>query len=148
VLERVTEIGGVAYFNDSKATNVAAARMSLEAFAGPVLVILGGRFKGGDFRELRDALVQHGSTVLAIGEARGLIGEALSADVRVVACETLRAAVREGHRLARPGDVVLLAPACASFDMFADYAERGRAFKREVLELAAGNPAPGEGKPA
>jgi UDP-N-acetylmuramoylalanine--D-glutamate ligase len=141
VLEKVAEIGGVAYYNDSKATNVAAARMSLAAFTGPVLLVLGGKYKGGDFRELAPLLVEHGSTVLAIGEARGLIAEALSDAVRVVSCATLRDAVREGHRLARPGDVVLLAPACASFDMFLDYAERGRAFKAEVraLQSDAGN---------
>jgi UDP-N-acetylmuramoylalanine--D-glutamate ligase len=138
VLEKVAEIDGVAYYNDSKATNVAAARMSLAAFTGPVLLVLGGKYKGGDFRELAPLLVEHGSTVLAIGEARGMIAEALSGAVRVVSCATLRDAVREGHRLARPGDVVLLAPACASFDMFLDYAERGRAFKAEVRALQPG----------
>jgi UDP-N-acetylmuramoylalanine--D-glutamate ligase len=136
VLERVAEISGVAFFNDSKATNVAAARKSLEAFDRPVLAILGGRYKGGDFRDLREVLARRGKAVMAIGEARGLVAEALAPVVPVVLCDTLREAVERAFTAASPGDVVLLAPGCSSFDMFADYAERGRAFKREVRSLA------------
>jgi UDP-N-acetylmuramoylalanine--D-glutamate ligase len=136
VLEHVADIGGVAFFNDSKATNVDAARKSLESFQTPLLVILGGRYKGGDFAELAPALARRGRAVMAIGEARDRVRGALSATLPVVPCDSLRAAVEGALTRARPGDTVLLAPACSSFDMFRDYAERGRAFKDEVLRLA------------
>jgi len=136
VLERVAEVEGVVFFNDSKATNVEAARVSLEAFAGPLLPILGGRYKGGDFALLAPALAARGKAVLAIGEATERIAEALSAVVPVVPCGSMREAVERGFALAALGDTVLLAPACASFDMFEDYAARGRAFKDEVRRLA------------
>ena len=140
VLERVAEIRGVAFFNDSKATNVEAARKSLEAFSGPVLPIIGGRYKGGDFADLAPALRAHGKAVLAIGEATPRVAEALGAVVPVVPCGSMREAVERGFALAVSGDTVLLAPACSSFDMFEDYAARGRAFKDEVrrLERATG----------
>jgi UDP-N-acetylmuramoylalanine--D-glutamate ligase len=136
VLERVAEIGGVLFFNDSKATNVEAARKSLEAFAGPVLPIIGGRYKGGDFADLAPALRAHGKAVLAIGESTPRVVAALAAMVPVVPCGSMREAVERGFALAAPGDTVLLAPACSSFDMFEDYAARGRAFKDEVRRLA------------
>jgi UDP-N-acetylmuramoylalanine--D-glutamate ligase len=135
VLEHVATIGGVAYYDDSKATNVEAARRSLEAFAQPVLVVLGGRYKGGDFGELAPELRAHGRRVLAIGEACERVQAALASVVPVDPCASLREAVERAHAAARPGDVVLLAPACSSFDMFADYADRGRAFKAEVMRL-------------
>jgi UDP-N-acetylmuramoylalanine--D-glutamate ligase len=137
VLERVAEIGGVAFYDDSKATNVEAARVSLEAFDRPVLAILGGRYKGGDFGALRDAVARHAKLVLAIGEAQQRVVEALAGSATVVPCSSLREAVERACAAAQPGDVVLLAPACSSFDMFHDYAERGRAFKAEVARLAA-----------
>jgi UDP-N-acetylmuramoylalanine--D-glutamate ligase len=136
VLELVAEVGGVRFFNDSKATNVDAARKSLEAFTGPVLAIMGGRYKGGDFKDLRGAVAGRCRAVLAIGEARERIEKALSRATKVIRCESLADAVDRAHAEARPGDTVLLAPACSSFDMFADYAERGRAFKAEVRRLA------------
>jgi len=136
VLERVAELRGVAFFNDSKATNIAAARASLEAFDRPVVAILGGKWKGGDFAELREAVARHARCILAIGEAREAVARALAGQVPVVLCGSLREAVEAGFAAARPGDVVLLAPACASFDMFEDYAARGRAFKAEVARLA------------
>jgi UDP-N-acetylmuramoylalanine--D-glutamate ligase len=135
VLEHVATIEGVAFYNDSKATNVAAARSSLEAFEGRVLVILGGRYKGGDFGLLAPRLAARGSRVLALGEARDRIRDALGATVPVDVCDSLGKAVARARALAEPGDTVLLAPACSSFDMFADYAERGRAFKDEVRRL-------------
>ena len=137
-LERVAEVEGVLFFNDSKATNVAAARKSLEAFAGPVLPIMGGRYKGGDFRELRGAVQGHAKAVFAIGEARGRVRDALGDVAPVIECETLGAAVERAFDAAVPGDTVVLAPACSSFDMFRDYADRGRAFKVEVAKLAEG----------
>ena len=135
VLEHVATISGVAYYNDSKATNVEAARRSLEAFAQPVLAVLGGRYKGGDFGELAAPLLARGGRVLAIGEARERVRAALGDAVPVDPCSSLREAVERAHAAARPGDVVLLAPACSSFDMFVDYADRGRAFKAEVMRL-------------
>jgi UDP-N-acetylmuramoylalanine--D-glutamate ligase len=139
VLEHVATIRGVAYYNDSKATNVEAARRSALAFPGPLLLILGGRYKGGDFAELLPALAGHTRRVLTIGEAQGRIAEALGARVTVEACPSLSAAVARAAELATPGDTVLLAPACSSFDMFRDYAERGRAFKACVRRLAGGD---------
>jgi UDP-N-acetylmuramoylalanine--D-glutamate ligase len=136
VLEHVAEVGGVAFFNDSKATNLDAARKSLESFDTPLLVILGGRYKGGDFADLAPALARRGRAVLAIGESRDRVARALSGTVPVVSCDSLRDAVEGALARAQPGDTVLLAPACSSFDMFRDYAERGRAFKEEVRRLA------------
>jgi UDP-N-acetylmuramoylalanine--D-glutamate ligase len=147
VLEPVATLEGVAFFNDSKATNVEAARRSLEAFKGPVLLILGGRYKGGDFAELGPALKERGKRILAIGEARGRIASALEGIVPVSSCASLREAVEEAWRAAAPGDTVLLAPACSSFDMFSDYADRGRRFKAEVARLAEGTGAVKEGGP-
>jgi UDP-N-acetylmuramoylalanine--D-glutamate ligase len=137
VLEHVATVEGVSYFNDSKATNVDAARRSLEAFDRPLVVIMGGRYKGGDFAELAPALRARGGRVLAIGEASRRVLAALGAQVATEPCDSLAAAVVRARALARPGDVVLLAPACSSFDMFSDYVERGRAFKAEVRRLEA-----------
>jgi len=139
VLEHVATVRGVAYYNDSKATNVEAARRSALAFPGPLILILGGRYKGGDFAELLPALADHTRRVLAIGEAQGRVAEGLGTWLPVEPCASLRAAVARAAELAQPGDTVLLAPACSSFDMFRDYAERGRAFKAEVQRLAGGD---------
>jgi UDP-N-acetylmuramoylalanine--D-glutamate ligase len=136
VLERVAEVKGVVFFNDSKATNVDAARRSLEAFDRPVVAIIGGRYKGGEFGDLREALAPRGRAVMAIGESRQRVAEALAPALPVVLCDTMEEAVERGFAAAAPGDVVLLAPACSSFDMFQDYADRGRAFKRAVRSLA------------
>lgn len=135
VLERVDEIGGVVFFNDSKATNVAAARMSLLAMDRKTHAIVGGRYKGGDLRELREAAAGRVRQVLAIGEAQQKVEDALADVAPVVRCASLREAVERAFSAAWPGEAVLLAPACSSFDMFADYAERGRAFKQEVARL-------------
>lgn len=138
VLEHAATIDGVDYYNDSKATNVEAARRSLEAFSRPVLVVLGGRYKGGDFSDLAPVLRAHGRRVYAIGEARERVRAALEDVVPVEPCASLPEAVERARAAARPGDVVLLAPACSSFDMFRDYADRGRAFKAAVRRLAEG----------
>jgi UDP-N-acetylmuramoylalanine--D-glutamate ligase len=143
VLEHVATIDAVAFYNDSKATNVEAARRSLEAFSAPVVVILGGRYKGGDFAELAPALRDHGRRVVAIGEASERVEAALSGVVPVERARSLAEAVAQARAAARAGDVVLLAPACSSFDMFRDYAERGRAFKAEVQRLAGAAAAEG-----
>jgi UDP-N-acetylmuramoylalanine--D-glutamate ligase len=134
-LEVVTEIDGVRFVNDSKATNIEAARRAIESFDDGVVVVLGGRFKGGDFKDLMLSLAERHATVVAIGESRPLIRQALSAVVSVHEAEDMSAAVRTAFASASPGRTVVLAPACSSFDMFRDYAERGRVFKQEVRKL-------------
>ena len=134
-LEPVGEVRGVRFVNDSKATNIEAARRAIESFDGELVVILGGKFKGGDFQDLREPLATRALAVVAIGEAAPLVKEALAGAVAVRDAGTMRDAVRGAYAAAVPHGTVLLAPACASFDMFRDYAERGRAFKAEVAEL-------------
>jgi UDP-N-acetylmuramoylalanine--D-glutamate ligase len=134
-LEPAGEVGGVRFVNDSKATNVAAAGLAIESFERGLVVILGGRFKGGDFRDLREPLAARADAVIAIGEAAELVAEALEGAVPVRRAASLAEAVRSAYAAASPGGTVLLAPACASFDMFRDYAERGRAFKGEAERL-------------
>ena len=136
-LEPVAEVRGVRFVNDSKATNIEAALRAIESFGPGLVVIMGGRYKGGDFRRLREPLLARGATVVAIGEARSRIAEALADVVAVQDASSWADAVRRAFEAAPPGGTVLLAPACASFDMFVDYAERGRAFKQEVARLAA-----------
>jgi len=143
-LEHVAEIEGVTFVNDSKATNVDAARLAIESFQSPVVPILGGRFKGGDLRDLREAVRARASTVVAIGEATPLVHAALDDVVAVQDATTLGDAVRLAFAAARPSGTVVLAPACASFDMFHDYAERGRTFKEEVARLREGTTGPRE----
>jgi UDP-N-acetylmuramoylalanine--D-glutamate ligase len=134
-MELVAEIRGVRFVNDSKATNVEAAVRSIESFERGAVPIVGGRFKGGDLRLLRQPVAARARAVVAIGEARPLVREALDGTVPVHEAAALRDAVRQAYELAQPDGVVLLAPACASFDMFRDYAERGRQFKEEVARL-------------
>jgi UDP-N-acetylmuramoylalanine--D-glutamate ligase len=135
-LEAAGEINGVRFVNDSKATNIAAARRSLESFERGVVAVMGGRFKGGTFADLRDAAAERVDAIVAIGEARPLIRSALGDLVPVHAASSMGDAVRTAFTLAKPGGVVVLAPACSSFDMFEDYAQRGRAFKDEVARLS------------
>jgi UDP-N-acetylmuramoylalanine--D-glutamate ligase len=134
-MELVADVGGVRFVNDSKATNVEAARRSIESFDHDVVPIIGGRFKGGDLGLLRKPVARRAKAVVAIGEATALVKETFTGVVPVVEAESFRVAVERAYALAKPGGVVLLAPACASFDMFADYAERGRRFKEEVARL-------------
>ena len=135
VMEPAGAIGRVRFVNDSKATNVEAARRSIESFAPGVVAIVGGRFKGGDLGVLREPLATRGRAVVAIGDAAPLVRRALEGVVPVVEAGSMREAVERGYEAAAPDGVVLLAPACASFDWFRDYAERGEAFKREVERL-------------
>ena len=139
VMEPAGEVGGVRFVNDSKATNVEAACRSIESFTD-VVAIIGGRYKGGDLRQLRDPLSVSGRAVVAIGEAAPLVREALSDVVPVALADSLREAVSRGYELAAPGGVVLLAPACASFDWFRDFADRGDRFKDEVKRLSQTRP--------
>jgi UDP-N-acetylmuramoylalanine--D-glutamate ligase len=138
VMEPVATLGGVRFINDSKATNVDAAARSIESF-DKVVAILGGRYKGGAFEELRAPLTSRGKAVVTIGEARALVHAALAGVVPVVDAGSMAEAVRKAWELARPDGVVLLAPACSSFDMFTDYAHRGRVFKEAVRELRTKN---------
>jgi UDP-N-acetylmuramoylalanine--D-glutamate ligase len=135
-LEPVTELGGVRFVNDSKATNIESALRAIQSFDTGLVVILGGKFKGGDFGDLRDALTARAASVVAIGEAAPMVHQALEPAVQVHDAADVVAAVRTAFAAAAPGETVLLAPACASFDMFVNYAERGRVFKREVRRLA------------
>jgi UDP-N-acetylmuramoylalanine--D-glutamate ligase len=135
VMEPSGRVGGVTFVNDSKATNVEAARRSIESFPGRLVALVGGHFKGGDFRDLREALASRGRAVVAMGEAAPLVREALADLLPVIDAASMREAVERGYEAARPDGIVLLAPACASFDWFRDYAERGRAFKEEVERL-------------
>lgn len=134
-LEFVRRIRGVDYYNDSKATNVDAALKALDAFAGPLWVILGGRDKDSDYAPLRPVLAEKARGVLLIGEAAQKIARGLAGAVPLIECGTLEAAVEEAARRAVPGDTVLLAPACASFDQFKDFEHRGRVFKAAVARL-------------
>lgn len=134
-LEFVREVNGVRYVNDSKATNLVAARAAIECFGPGLTVILGGRFKGGRFEDLRSALVDRRAVVVAIGEARDRIRGALAPDVTVREAETLTEAVATASAETGPGGTVLLAPACASLDMFVNYAARGAAFREAVEAL-------------
>ena len=135
-MELVGQVAGVRFVNDSKATNVESALRSIESFDRDLVPIIGGRFKGGDLRLLREPLKARARAVVSIGESRPLVREALSGAVDVHDAETLGDAVDQAFALAKPSGVVLLAPACASFDMFRDYAERGRMFKEEVARLS------------
>jgi UDP-N-acetylmuramoylalanine--D-glutamate ligase len=136
-LEPVRAIAGVRFVNDSKATNVEAAERSIESFDRDLAVIIGGRYKGGDFGRLREPLRARGALVVAIGEAKPQLREALGDTIVVRDAATMTEAVRLGFASVRPGGTVLLAPACSSFDMFRDYADRGRQFKDAVAALAA-----------
>jgi UDP-N-acetylmuramoylalanine--D-glutamate ligase len=135
-MELVADVHGVRFVNDSKATNVESALRSIESFDRDLVPILGGRFKGGDLRLLREPLKARAKAVVAIGEARPLVRAALADVVPVHDADTFAAAIARAYELAKPSGVVLLAPACASFDMFKDYAERGRQFKEVVRALA------------
>ena len=135
VMEPVGEVRGVRFVNDSKATNVEAARRSIESFEHGVVAIVGGRYKGGDFRELREPLVARGRAAVAIGESTARVRDALAGAVPVFEASSMREAVERGYEAASPDGIVLLAPACSSFDWFRDYAERGEVFKDEVTRL-------------
>jgi UDP-N-acetylmuramoylalanine--D-glutamate ligase len=134
-LEYVRTLGGVDFYNDSKATNVDATMKSLDAFSGGLWVILGGKDKGSDYTVLRGPLARKAHAVLLIGAAAAKIAAHLGDAVEKIDCGTLEKAVKEAWRRAAPGDTVLLAPACASFDQFQNFEHRGKVFKAEVQQL-------------
>jgi UDP-N-acetylmuramoylalanine--D-glutamate ligase len=134
-LEFVAAIHGVEFYNDSKATNVDATKKALEAFAGNVHLILGGKDKDSDYGELGDLLRQRCRIVYTIGSAAEKIERQLAGVVKIVSAKTLDQAIAMASHDAVPGDTVLLAPACSSFDQFDNYGHRGRVFKDLVYEL-------------
>jgi len=134
-LEFVATIGGVDYYNDSKATNVDATIKALESFPSNIHLILGGKDKGSDYTVLNDLIRQRVKRIYTIGAAAAKI-ESQVKGAEVVHAETLENAIRKAHAVANPGDVVLLAPACASFDQFKSYEHRGKLFKDIVRGLA------------
>lgn len=141
-IEFVRELDGVQYFNDSKATNVDATLKAIDAFPRNLWIILGGKDKGSDYRPLGAPLHERAKAALLIGAegdyphaAAPLIRETLGGLLPLIGCGTLDRAVRYARDHAEPGDTVLLAPACASFDQFQNYEERGRTFKHLVAEL-------------
>jgi UDP-N-acetylmuramoylalanine--D-glutamate ligase len=139
-LEFVRDINGVSYYNDSKATNVDAALKAIDAFPGGLWIILGGKDKGSDYSVLREPLRAKARAALLIGAAAPKIAAQLGeTSAPVVQCGTLAAALQQAHRSSDPGDTVLLAPACASFDQFDNFEHRGRVFKELVNALAGGS---------
>jgi UDP-N-acetylmuramoylalanine--D-glutamate ligase len=135
-IEFVRKLSGVEYYNDSKATNVDAALKAIDAFPNGLWIILGGKDKGSDYAPLRAPLAERAKGVLLIGAAAPLIRKALDGAVPLSDCEILERAVAHAHAHAAPGDTVLLAPACASFDQFENYERRGERFKHLVAELS------------
>lgn len=134
-IEFVNEKNSVRFYDDSKGTNVGSVLRALETFSSPVILLLGGRDKDGDFDSLRPALKAKTKRIILFGEARERIASLIGEDVPVMEKTKLREAVEEAYRGASPGDVVLLSPGCASFDEFADYKERGNYFKDSVRSL-------------
>jgi UDP-N-acetylmuramoylalanine--D-glutamate ligase len=134
-LEFVREREGVRYYNDSKGTNVGAVVKSLASFPGPVILLAGGMDKGGDYRVLENEIRAKVKKLILFGAAKEVIRKALGHLTETVVVTTLEEALREASGSAQRGDVVLLSPACSSFDMFENYAERGRAFKGLVSNL-------------
>jgi UDP-N-acetylmuramoylalanine--D-glutamate ligase len=137
--------GEVRFYDDSKGTNVGATVAALSGFPRPVVLIAGGKDKGGSYAPLADAMRSVGRAAVVIGEAAGKIREALAPVVPVEAAPTLEAAVARAAALAAPGDAVVLSPACSSFDMFLDYAHRAEVFRAAVLALDGVRPADGPG---
>jgi UDP-N-acetylmuramoylalanine--D-glutamate ligase len=134
-LEFVRTVEGVSYYNDSKATNVDAAMKAVAAFPGGIHLILGGKDKDSDYTTLSPLLRERVKAVYTIGSAAEKIERQLQGVVKMVGAGTLDVAVHEAAKAAIPGDVVLLAPACSSFDQFENYEHRGRTFRRIVQEL-------------
>ena len=134
-LEKVTTLEGVDFFNDSKATNVEASLKSLLSFSRPVIMIAGGRDKGGDFSRLKEPVQQRVKKLILIGEAADKLAAALKGTASINNASSLEEAVDMSFTEAAPGDVVLLAPACTSFDMFQNFEERGKVYKDSVFQL-------------
>jgi UDP-N-acetylmuramoylalanine--D-glutamate ligase len=137
-MEPIAEHRGVLYVNDSKATNVESVLCALASYGSPIVLIAGGKDKGADFERLAGPVAERVRAAILIGEAAGAIERALAGRTHVERADSLGDAVRASAALAVPGDTVLLSPACASFDMFDDFEDRGRAFRAEVEGLVSG----------
>jgi UDP-N-acetylmuramoylalanine--D-glutamate ligase len=135
-LELVGQWGGVSVYNDSKATNVASAVTALQSLEGPIILLAGGRDKGGAYEPLRQAMEGRVKAVILMGEAKERMHEALQGSIPIHLVAGMKEGVQSAWRLARAGDTILLAPACSSFDMFVNFEQRGRVFKEIVLNLA------------
>lgn len=134
-LEFVREVNGVSYVNDSKATNVDSVWYALQSFTSPIVLLLGGRDKGNDYSRLVPLVQAHVRAMIAIGESADKVVGAFASVVPVRKAASMEEAVALASQAARPGDVVLLSPACASFDWFTNYEHRGRVFKEIVMKL-------------
>jgi UDP-N-acetylmuramoylalanine--D-glutamate ligase len=134
-IEFVRKVSGIDFYNDSKATNVDATSKAIDAFPGGLWIILGGKDKGSDYTVLRESLGKKAKAVLLIGAAAAKIKAHLGDAVPLIDAGTIDEAVRRAYREAAPGDTVLLAPACASFDQFTSYEHRGKVFKELVRGL-------------
>lgn len=134
-LEWIREVNEVEYYDDSKGTNVGAVAMSLASFEKPVVLILGGKDKGGDYQILKSLIKHKCRAVLLMGEAKEKIRKTLEGALPLHEVSSMREAVQKASVVAKPGDVVLLSPACSSFDMFRDYKHRGEEFQKNVREL-------------
>ena len=134
-LEFVRELNGVSYINDSKGTNVGAVEKSLLSFTEPVVLLAGGLDKHSDFSPLKKLVRERVKRLVLFGKAADVIGEAIGGETDTVRAESLKDAVLKAKDAASKGDVVLLSPACASFDMFKDFEDRGRQFKEIVRKL-------------
>ncbi|MGB7171279.1 MAG: cyanophycin synthetase, partial [Acidobacteriaceae bacterium] len=132
-LEFVATINAVDYYNDSKATNVDATLKAIAAFPGGIHLILGGKDKNSDYRQMRPLLQERVKAVYTIGAAADKIHTHIEGAVPIVSAGTLEEAVKRAGNAAQPGEIVLLAPACSSFDQFESYEHRGRVFKEAVL---------------
>jgi len=131
-IEFVATVNGISFFNDSKATNVDSSIKAVESFDGNIIIILGGKDKGSPYEPLLDAMKSRVKHVVLIGAAADRIAEAIGSRFAVSRASSLMDAVRQGLDIGKPGDVVLLSPACASFDMFDNYEHRGKVFKEAV----------------
>jgi len=131
-LEFVRKIDNVSYYNDSKATNVDSVWFALQSFQEPVVLFLGGRDKGNDYSRLTELVRKHVKAIVAIGESANLVEQSFKGVTVIKKASSMEEAVDLGRVLAQPGDVVLLSPACASFDWFKNYEHRGDVFKQLV----------------
>jgi UDP-N-acetylmuramoylalanine--D-glutamate ligase len=134
-LEFVREIESVRFYNDSKGTNVGSVVKSLQSFSEPVILIAGGKDKNGDLGPLRELVRGRVRRLILIGEAKERMNRELGGLTDTALVKTLEEAVHLAYETAKKGDVVLLSPACSSFDMFKDYKERGKVFKEAVRRL-------------
>jgi UDP-N-acetylmuramoylalanine--D-glutamate ligase len=134
-LEHIDTIHGVDFFNDSKATNVDAVKKAVQSFSKPVVLIMGGLDKGGDFHALRKVIARHAKNLIVMGKSADLIQSALGDIVPTVPATSMADAIKQAYRVVSPGNVVLLSPGCASFDMYSSYAQRGDDFKKAVKNL-------------